>query len=320
MNQILMTENKHKNKKQKQKRERTSGPIEIKAIVRFFAFLIIIFGVALVGQGSYAIYKEAEDNNPDNMPNVTVSRLNDAVIIYVEHSVEISKIIYSWNNGEETDIPEGTLTAQEEILLPNQNSVLNITIKDMNGKETKYQKQYYIEGMDITKPTIKVEYKEGSAKLTITATDDTEISYLSYQWDGQEKVVVEDAPTGKTEVIKEIDLSNVEPGTKFINIIAQDTNGNVEKHEQKLLITTSKPELQLTQEKDSLFIEASDKDGLAEIKVNINGQQFANKINGNKTIKLGPAKLKEGNNIISVEVTNINGYTINGTKELQYTP
>lgn len=314
MNQILMMENK------KQKKVKNSGPIEIKVIVRFFAFLIIIFGLALTGQSSYAIYKEVENKSPDNMPSVTVNRLNDTVVMYVEHSVEISKIIYSWNNGEETEIPEGTLTAQEKILLPNQNSVLNITIKDMKGKETKYQKEYYVEGMDITKPTIKVQYEEGSAKLTITATDDTEVSYLSYQWDSEENIIVEDTPTGKNEITKVIDLSNMKPGTKTINIIVQDTNRNVEKHEQKIIITTSKPQLQLTQNGGEIYIEASDEDGLTEIKVNINGQQFANKINGDKYIKLGPAKLKEGNNTILVEVTNTSGYTVKGAKELQYTP
>ena len=79
-----------KNKKKKEKK--SSGPIEIKGIVRFFAFVILIFGLTLIGEGSYAIYKEAEENDPTTMPILTIGRLNDTAVIYVEHTVEISTI------------------------------------------------------------------------------------------------------------------------------------------------------------------------------------------------------------------------------------
>ena len=121
MNQILMIEK--KKKQTKQKSSGGGGAIETKSIVCFFAIVIIIFGIILMGQGSYAIYKEAADKNPANMPKVIVSRESDKVIISVEHTTEISKVIYSWNNGEATEVPQGGLTAYEEILLPNQNSI-----------------------------------------------------------------------------------------------------------------------------------------------------------------------------------------------------
>lgn len=34
-----------------------NGPIAIKSIVKFFAIVIIAFGIILIGKGSYAIYK-----------------------------------------------------------------------------------------------------------------------------------------------------------------------------------------------------------------------------------------------------------------------
>ena len=309
MNQILMTENKKEKKSRK--------PIEIKGIVRFFAFVILIFGLTLVGEGSYAIYKEAKENNPASMPVVTAERINDTVIIYVDHSVEISKIIYSWNNGEETVLPEGGLTAQETILLPNQNSILNITIEDMNGKKVNYQKQFYLEGLDITKPVVQVEVKDGNKKMTITATDETEIAYLSYQWEGEEPVIIEAQEIGQKEIKEEV---NLVPGTKKINIIAEDVNGNIEKIEKEIVATTSEPTMQLIQNADQIIIEASDEDGLAEIKLNLNGKQYANKLNGEKNIQLGPVTLQEGNNTILVEVTNVSGYTKKASTELQYTP
>ena len=311
MNQILMTENK------KKKEKKSSGPIEIKGIVRFFAFVILIFGLTLVGEGSYAIYKEAEENDPTTMPILTIGRLNDTAVIYVEHTVEISTITYSWNNGEETVLPEGGLTAQETILLPNQNSVLNITVEDMNGKRVNYQKQYNIEGMDITKPVIDVEVEDGNKKMTITATDDTEIAYLSYQWENEEPVIIEPTEEGQFKITEELDLT---PGTRKINIIAEDINGNIEKIEKEIVATTSEPTMQLIQNASQIIIEASDEDGLAEIKLNLNGKQYANKLNGEKNIQLGPVALQEGNNTILVEVTNVSGYTKKASTELQYTP
>ena len=37
-----------------------NGPIAIKSIVKFFAIVIIVFGIILIGKGSYAIYKNIE--------------------------------------------------------------------------------------------------------------------------------------------------------------------------------------------------------------------------------------------------------------------
>lgn len=312
MNQILMTET----KKKKQKKAKSGRTIEIQGIVRFFAIIIMIFGISLIGEGSYAIYQENEDKKPSNMPSVTIGRLNDKAILYVEHNTEISKIIYSWDNGEKTVLPEGGLTAQEEILLPNQNSILNITIEDMKGKSVQYKKQYYLEGMDITKPVINVNTENGKNKMTIVATDETEISYLSYQWEGKEAVTIDANTEGQTQIKQEVTLT---PGTKKITIIAEDTNANIEKIEKEIVATTSEPKMQLIQNGKEIIIEASDEDGLTEIKLNLNGKQYVNKINKLKYIKIGPALLQEGNNTILVEVTNVNGYTKKAATELQYT-
>lgn len=313
MNQILMTEN-------KKKRQKSSGPLEIKGIVRFFAIVIMIFGITLAGEGTYAIFKDIEDRKPANMPIITISRLNDKLILYAEHSQEISKIIYSWNNGESTVIPEGGLKAQEEILLPNQNSILNITIEDMNGKQVKYQKEYLVEGMDITKPTIEIKVADGSKKMTITAIDETEIASLTYQWEGEEKVKTKATNPGQTQIVQEVDLT---PGTKKINIIAEDANGNVEKIEKEIVATTSVPKMQVRQNGKEIFLDVSDDDGLKLVTLTLNGKEYKSQDLEplkKKSLTLGPVELKEGNNTISAEVTNINGYTKKAATELQYTP
>ena len=313
MNQILMVEK--KKKEPKQKKQSSGGAIETRSIVRFFAIVIMIFGLILIGEGSYAMYKDVADKNPANQPKVIVSRENDKVIINVEHTTEISKVIYSWNNGEATEIPQGGLTAYEEILLPNQNSILNITIEDMKGKRTHYQKEYIVEGMDVTKPTINIQVADGSKKMTIVAEDETAISYLSYQWEGEEAVREEATSETQTKIEKEINLI---PGTKKIIIIAVDSSGNREQIEKEIVATNSKPKMQLIRNGREFIIEATDEDGITEIKLNLNGKQYVNPVDNQKYIKIGPALLQDGDNTILVEVTNVNGYTEKAATTIKY--
>lgn len=313
MNQILMIEKKRK--EPKQKNQSSGRTIETKGIVRFFAIVIIIFGLVLVGEGSYAIYKEAADKNPANMPKVMVNREADKVIVNVEHTIEISKVIYSWNNGEATEVPQGGLTAYEEILLPNQNSILNITIEDMKGKKSHYQKEYIVEGLDITKPTINIQVADGSKQMTIVAEDETALSYLSYQWEDGEEVIEQATSEIQNKIEKQIDLT---PGTKKITIIAEDTSGNREQVEKEIVATTSKPKMQLIRNDREFIIEASDEDGITEIKLNLNGKQYVNPVNNQKYIKIGPALLQDGDNTILVEVTNVNGYTEKAATTIKY--
>ena len=207
MNQILTVEKKRK--EPKQKKQRSGGTIETKGIVRFFAIVIMIFGLVLVGEGSYAMYKEVADKNPANLPKVMVGREGDKVLVSVEHTAEISKVIYSWNNGETTEVPQGGLTAYEEILLPNQNSILNITIEDMKGKKAHYQKEYIVEGLDITKPKIDIKVADGSKKMIITAEDETAMAYLSYQWEDGEVVREEATTENQTKIEKQIKISPI---------------------------------------------------------------------------------------------------------------
>jgi len=311
MNQILLTENK------KKKKNNTGGPIEIKGIVRFFAIAILLFGIVLAGEGSYAIYRNIDDRKPENMPTVTISRVNDKAIINVEHSVEISKITYSWDNGENTVIPVGGYIAEEEITLLGYNSVLNLNIEDINGKQVTYQKQYILDNVDITQPTIDIETTDGNDKMTIIAKDDTWISYLSYQWENEEKVIIDAQDEEQKEIKQEITLT---PGTRKIKIIAEDMNGNIEQIEKEILASTAKPEMRIMHNSGEIIVDAKDKDGVKDIVINLNGERYSARDINLKEVQVGPLKLKEGNNIISVEVTNVSGYTEKGTTELQYTP
>lgn len=315
MNQILTIENQEK--KKKEKKIKSGRPIEIKGIIRFFAIAIMTFGITFVGQGAYAIYRDIDDRNPENLPIVTINRINDKCIINVQNNIEISKLVYSWNNGEKTAIPIGSTIAEEEITLLGYDSILNITIEDINGKDVHYQKQYLLTGVDITKPSIEIETKDGSNTMIITAKDETALSYIEYQWENEEPFLIDAEQENQKEIKQEVPLT---VGTKRIKIKAVDENNNVEKIEKEIITSTSKPKIVLRRNKQKIAIEAEDKDGIKSIKVNLNGQESEIKDLNRKKVKVGYVYLREGNNTISVEVTNVNGYTEKGTAELQYNP
>ena len=315
MNQILDTENRKKAKKEK--KPRSNNPIEISGIIRFFAIAIFIFGMVLIGEGSYAMYKNVDDRRPANIPTVIIGRINDEAIVNIEHNVEISRLIYSWNNGEETVIPINDFTAQEAITLLGYDSVLNLTIEDVNGETVTYQKTYYLDGEDITKPTIDVETADGNDKMTIIASDETAILYLAYQWEGEEPVYVDAQEEGQTIIREEIPLTK---GTRTIQIIAEDTNGNVEQIESEIVTSTSKPKMTITQNGSQIIVGATDADGVKDIVINLNGKRYSAKDINLQEVQVGPLTLQEGNNTISIEVTNVSGYTETATTELSYTP
>ena len=312
MNQILAVENKKK-EKVKTKKIRTGRPIEIKGIVMFFAVIIMVFGLTLAGQGSYALYKDIDDRKPENIPYVTIGRVNDKAIVQISSNIEISKLVYSWNNGEESAIPIGSTNAREEITLLGYDSVLNLTIEDMNGKRVKFQKQYLLTGVDITKPVVEIETKDGNDKMKIVAKDETGIAYITYQWEDGEPVTVNAEQQGQTEMIVQVPLT---VGLKKIKIIAVDTNGNIEEIEREITTSTSRPKMTLRRNKQKISIEIEDKDGIKSIKANLNGEEYEITNVNRKKVKVGYLYLREGNNTISVEVTNVNDYTEKATAEL----
>lgn len=316
MNQILAVENKKK-EKVKTKKIRTGRPVEIKGIVAFFAVITMVFGITLAGQGSYALYKNIDDRKPENIPYVTIGRVNDKAIVQVSSNIEISKLVYSWNNGEESAIPIGSTNAREEITLLGYDSTLNLTIEDINGKVVKYQKQYLLTGVDITKPVIEIETKDGNDKMKIMAKDETGIAYISYQWEDGEPVITNANQQGQKEITIQVPLT---VGLKKIKIIAEDTNGNIEEVEKEITTSTSRPQMSVIRNKDKITVKASDKDGIKNIVINLNGEIYEAKDINRKSVKVGPVTLREGNNTISVEVTNVNDYTEKATAELQYNP
>ena len=315
MNQILLT---YKNKKNK---KTSRGPIEIKGIVRFFAVFIMLFGIVLAGEGSYALYKEIDESKPENIPNLTLTRDGDTVILKIEHNTEISKVNYRWNDGEENSIPEGTTYVEEEILLPDGNNVLNITVIDMKNREYQFIKEYNLEGVDITKPNIEVtQTEEGTANISIVASDETAITEMTYKINDEQEVTVQATEEGQKEITQDITLPE---GQNTLTVVAKDTTDNVTTYEKQIIVS-SKPTIEIvSQEGNTITLKISDKYGLKDVIVNLNGKVYSSKDidqnpNVNKNEIYVPLELQSGNNVLSIEVTNVNGLKGSASTQLQH--
>ena len=315
MNQILVTEKKKKNKKT------SRGPIEIKGIVRFFAVFIMLFGIVLAGEGSYALYKEIDESKPENIPNLTLTRDGDTVILKIEHNTEISKVNYRWNDGEENSIPEGTTYVEEEILLPDGNNVFNITVIDMKNREYQFIKEYNLEGVDITKPNIEVtQTEEGTANISIVASDETAITEMTYKINDEQEVTVQATEEGQKEITQDITLPE---GQNTLTVVAKDTTDNVTTYEKQIIVS-SKPTIEIvSQEGNTITLKISDKYGLKDVIVNLNGKVYSSKDidqnpNVNKNEIYVPLELQSGNNVLSIEVTNVNGLKGSASTQLQH--
>ena len=126
LNQILYTDlKKNKNK----------GPTDIRKVVKVFCIILIVFGIVLVGQGSYAIYKNSAGGslfNTTSIPQAEINKVDDQVEIVVSHNKAIDQLSYHWDEENEKTIDgNGRTNFTEKIDLPTGTHTLNVTIRDV---------------------------------------------------------------------------------------------------------------------------------------------------------------------------------------------
>ena len=97
MNQILSTEsvnNKYKGSK------KSSGPKDIKSVTKFFAFGLLIFGIFLIINSSYAMIKTDGDKKAKadvGEPTIEIEEKGeDKVLIKVMHEDDVATLTYSF--------------------------------------------------------------------------------------------------------------------------------------------------------------------------------------------------------------------------------
>lgn len=215
MNQILSTSNNSNNNKK---------AIDLKKIIVIFCAVIIVFGLVIVSKSAYNIYKnKSKDAIVDklNKPELAIEELDNGEIkISATYDQGLSKISYIWNDSNRTDSNlDGKTFIEKLIQIPNTgNNKLEVIATGMDGSEETITREFEVNG-DTTQPVIDWVV---ASDLNIIATDETEISYLIYKWEGEEEVRVE-PDEDKTKIEKTIEIKR---GTNELTVIATDASGN----------------------------------------------------------------------------------------------
>ena len=280
---------------------------DIKKVIKFFAIAIIIFGIALTAGGVYGFFKNQSNNSElDNQtkPVIYVNKNEDDATIQmqVNHDKEISKITYSWNNGDQTIIQGNKRNnISETIDWPAGENELNIEVIDVNGVKANYKQTYLLNyGIDIEKPTIKLEPTSNN-NLIITATDEQEIVYITYRWNEEEEISVDATDASKTIIKTTIPIKK---GENTLTVIAVDSNNN-ETTEEKVFVAYTKPDIKVRQFGKKLQITVTDEIGIESIKYSLNGEEHTWNATTSKTEWEEIVNLEEGQTKVIINATNV---------------
>ena len=306
MNQILSVgqENHKEPKKDKQiNYGRPSDKANIKSIVRVFCILIILFGLVLVGDATYGIIS-SKPTLKDTI-KVTANPIGSQVTIRATGNMPLQSLTYRWGQGEETTVQgNGTVELETTVQIPTGNNILNMTVVDYYGNKNEYQKQYINQQNDASKPTIEISVSGNM--LNIIATDDTEMSYITYSWNNQTptRVDIEHDEENKKELRTSIEVLK---GENTLSIVAVDSDGNSTSRTEKIK-GANKPTFTVSSDGNNLIINAKDEEGISKIEITVDGvttdtgDNPINKTEVDATIAITP-----GEHTVTVVVTNING-------------
>lgn len=296
MNQILYTDN------QKKKGE----PLEIKVILRIFAILCILFGMIIAGQASFAILTKRQEITQSE-PLVEITQDGENLLLKIKHDQLIDKIIYQWNETQETVLQgKGRMELEETIELPKGTNILVLKVIDITGKSVVYSQEYTREEGDITRPEIELLVE--NQKIKIVAKDETELDYILYYWNEEDPTKV----TAREELPKQIEERiDILKGENTLTIIAVDKAGNEQTKEQTI-VGAKKPTIDLARDGKDLIIKVTDEEGIQKIEYTLNGVYYSTDPE-NTGVALDRKEfefkqpLQDGENTIVIKAYNING-------------
>lgn len=259
MNQILSVDN-SKMGNHKKNRTRNNAPIEVDTILKFFSIAILVFGIFMIGSGSYSMYQDSTKQAVGTKPVIYVEQTTEAdILLKITHDKALSKITYNWNNEGVTEVPcNNKKEVETKIEIPTGTNTLTVYASDINGQEIEYKRAYTLEG-DIS---INIE-PEGN-NLKIIANGKNQLQYMTYRWDNEEETKVD---INATQVEQTIEIPK---GLHTLTVIVVDENNKTETEEQEVNGVT-KPKLEVTTDGASNFIiKASDEQGLTKVEFIIN--------------------------------------------------
>ena len=300
-----------------------TNKLAINKSVKMFASIILIFGIAMISMGVYGKITE-KPKQIDQQLEIRETKQGSKVTLKIKSGKPVRLVSYKWNEGESTAIQgNNKLNIEQIITIPQGNNILKITVTDYYGNERDYQKQYIKKSNDSQNPEIMmIQDETDKRKIKITVKDDTQLTYMTYEWDKYREISMNGSSTQNLEIIskgkqekivfekgkKEHTFSlDIPAGNNILIIEVADGEENVEtikKAIKGLLV----PEVELSTKNGILNIKATDEIGVSKVEVNVDGaisntgDTPLNLKEVNTSIEVGKTKHK-----ITVTVINMQG-------------
>ncbi len=307
MNQILNVELPQKKEQSKKKNYNNYNkqPKDIKSITKFFAIVILIFAIVLIGVAGYSIYNNYLESISNTKPSISVNQINENTIdIKIEHDKAISKVTYSWNYENETEIETNDKKGiEQQISIKEGQNTLTIRAVDINGQESVFEQSYTLVG------SISIDFQAEGNSVKVLLDSDKTISRMTYRWDEETEVEIQ---INDKQAEQEI---QVPPGEHTLKVIAIDEDNTTSTKEQ-VIKGVEEPVIETEIDETGKFvITLKDEFGLEKVELVANETDTMSRdLEGVKETKFG-YQLQDGENIIQVSVTNIEG--INVVKEFK---
>ncbi|MBP3502439.1 MAG: hypothetical protein J6K42_03050 [Clostridia bacterium] len=280
-----------------------------KKVIKTFSFFIIIFAIILIIEGIFG-YKEAKEKKVYvERPDIDIIRNGDITILKVNSEIGIEKVIYFWNNGIENIVEkDGEQNFELEIETTIGTNDLNLEIIDAEGNSIKYDPvKISYENLpeneedwqtailkDKTEPIVSLGAIKG--KVTINASDNVRMSYVTYSWNGEEETKITGLSEDEKSLTAEIDALK---GDNKLIVKAYDKAGNVATVE-KDVHGTDGPEIKVKRENDEIVINIDNQFGITKIYYNFNGEEKTIENINEKTYEI-KLQLVDGENYVIVE-------------------
>lgn len=295
MNQILSTENiNNKNKGYK----KSSGSKDIRSVTKFFAFGLLIFGIFLVINSSYAMLKNdgAKAKKDVGEPTIEIEEKGeDKLLIKVMHEDDVATLTYSWNNENPTTVKSIGKFYQKELDIPNGKNTLYVTATDVNGTVKKTEKDFELN----LSTNIDVSIAGNNIKINLKGQD--VIKEFTFAWDEEEPKKVD---VNNTEYSMEIEAPL---GRHTLVINTTDINGEKAEKTQEV-VGTKQPTIQIKKGNNAFAISAHDEIGLDRIEITTLKDGKVTKIQADGKDLDYNFPLKQGDeNLIEIVAYNENG-------------
>ena len=289
-----------------------------KIAIKIFAFILIMLAI---GIGAYSLItinrnneQKAKQIAEQKQIVINVTQQDETKVdIKVEAINQIQKVAYSWNEDISTEKViqgEGRNSIEEKgIEIPKGKNTLRVSVEDVRSTKENIVKEFTNEnGKDITKPQISIEVKNGN--IEITATDDTQMATLQYNWEGEEVKTTNLEKNSQNK--KEIKV-NITPkqGQALLKVTAIDAAGNEQK-EQKDFNGVKAPEIRAEQTADekNILIYVTHDVGIKKVEYAINSKVYVKEHRDGDTDNKKwtiSQELNMGENTIEIKATSVEG-------------